>query len=192
MHWLPCGCQTITPCCGFVPLFFIKHQNVVFQRSLTLYLKLDNKGAASATLYHLSCLSLVPLLVNLLFGVWRFFMRLHAGRARECLSADGTRTQRVKMPRERLKFICAHFLFPHPKPSLFYLTIWWKTLRLVNSPSSYHHYLGLGLSLKSEEHREHENFFLFDMSKEWQTTCVLTVLLSFFPCPLKLYIARRL
>jgi len=44
MEFLPCGSQAITPCCYFVLLSFQRHQNLVFLRSLTLYLKTNKKG----------------------------------------------------------------------------------------------------------------------------------------------------
>lgn len=84
---------------------FYRHQNLVFQRSLTLYLKATIKGCQGCSF---SCvrpaifLSFVPLLVNLLFGLLGLgvgggggLMRLHAGSAQELLSADGTRGENV-------------------------------------------------------------------------------------------------
>lgn len=85
MEFLPCGSQAITPCCYFVLLSFQRHQNLVFKRSLTLYLKTNKKGLPLSFLsVTRNCVFsfLLPLLINLLFGlldiVWN--AHLHAGR----------------------------------------------------------------------------------------------------------------
>ncbi len=76
-------------------------------------------------------LSLVPLLVNLLFGLLGlgFLMCLHAASAQELLSADGTR-RKNKCEGESVKFDCNTGFF---EPPSIYLAFWWKTLFPVKS-----------------------------------------------------------